>query len=141
MFKLLKRFGRKTDSVTEPAAATETVGLSDLDAAQTVADVFPQLRHLAVNMTIRSPDHEIEPSLTNRSFGPQSRAYFNFRCKNVECVGGGFDLREEFENAVQDKRRDVTGRRICHGWRNADTVGHQKCYYELNFKIHLSYRN
>lgn len=139
MFKLLKRFGRKPEQPVT-AQPTETVGLSELGEAETVADVFPGVRHLAVNMSIRSPDNEIEPSLTNRSFGPQSRAYFNFRCKNVECVNGGFDLREEFEDAVKDNRRDVTGRRVCHGWRNADMAGHQKCYYELNFKIHISYR-
>ena len=138
MFKLFRKSGRKTEADIEPA--TETVGLTDLNEAETVADVFPGVRHLAVNLSIRAPDNEIEPSLTNRSFGPQSRAYFHFRCKNVECVDGGFDLRDEFEGAVSEMRSDVTGRRVCQGWRNADMAGHHKCYYELNFKIHISYR-
>ncbi|MBT8143420.1 MAG: hypothetical protein KJO55_01895 [Gammaproteobacteria bacterium] len=139
MLKLLRRM--KRESEPEPVEPpTETVGLAQLDDAETVGQVFPGLRHLAVNMSIRAPDHEIEPSLTNRSFGPQSRAYFNFRCKNVECVDGGFDLRDEVSQAVTEGRCDATGRRVCQGWRNAEMAGHQRCYFELNFKIHLSYK-
>lgn len=139
MLKLLRRFGRKPQP-TEQETPTETVGLSHLADAGTVGDAFPEVRHLAVNLSIRAPDHEIEPSLNNRSFGPQSRAYFHFRCKNVDCVDGGFDLEDEITSAVAGQRSDASGRRVCQGWRNADMVGHQKCYFELNFKIHLSYK-
>lgn len=138
MFSLFKRSNRKPAEI--PAVtATETVGLQHLDGAEKVSDAFPNLRHLAINLAIRAPDHEIEPSLTNRSFGPQSRAYFYFRCKNVECVDGGFDLREELQAACDSGRSDISGRRVCQGWRNSDTRGHQRCFFELNFKIHLSY--
>lgn len=138
MFSLLKRFSRKPEP--QPAVtATESVGLEELDGAGKVSDAMPNVRHLAVNLAIRAPDNEIEPSLTNRSFGPQSRAYFHFRCKNVECVDGGFDLRDEILAAADEGRRDATGRRVCQGWRNAEMRGHQKCYYELNFKVHVSY--
>lgn len=138
MFSLFKRFARKP--VEAPAsAATESIGLQQLGDAEKVSDAFPNLRHLAINLAIRAPDHEIEPSLTNRSFGPQSRAYFHFRCKNVECIDGGFDLRDEIQTATDAGRSDISGRRVCQGWRNANMRGHQRCYFELNFKIHLSY--
>ena len=140
MLKLLKRLGQKQTESEPVAPPTETVGLSQLDESGTVGHEYPNVRHLAVNMSIRSPDNEIEPSLNNRSFGPRSRAYFHFRCKNVECVDGGFDLHDEITSAVNDQRSDATGRRVCQGWRNADLAGHQKCYYELNFKIHVSYK-
>lgn len=138
MFSLLKRLGRKPEP--QPSeTATESVGLQHLDQAEKVSDAFPNIRHLAVNLAIRAPDNEIEPSLTNRSFGPQSRAFFHFRCKNVECVDGGFDLRDEIKTATDASRCELTGRRVCQGWRSADMRGHQRCYFELNFKVHLSY--
>lgn len=138
MFSLFKRFGRNAVEPTLPSA-TESIGLRHLSDAEKVSDAFPNLRHLAINLAIRAPDHEIEPSLTNRSFGPQSRAYFHFRCKNVECIEGGFDLRDEIQAASDAGRSDISGRRVCQGWRDANMRGHQKCYFELNFKIHLSY--
>ncbi|MDH3588136.1 MAG: hypothetical protein OEQ74_01905 [Gammaproteobacteria bacterium] len=138
MFEFLKKLRRETP--IEPVVeATETSGLDHLESANTMADVLPGVRHLAMNLSIRAPDHEIEPSLNNRSFGPQSRAFFHFRCKNVDCVDGGFDLQEDIQTAVTEGRNDLSGRRLCHGWRNAAMVGQQKCYFELNFKAHISY--
>ncbi len=138
MFDFLKKF-RKPAAEPEAVEGTEISGLNNLEAAETIAGVLPGVRHLAINLTIAGPDREIEPSLNNRSFGPQSRAFFNFRCKNVECVGGGFDLQDDILAAAEEGRNELTGRRVCHGWRSADLVGQQKCYFELNFKAHLSY--
>ena len=138
MFDFLNKF-RKQATEPETVEGTETSGLNNLEAADTIADVLPGVRHLAVNLTIAGPDREIEPSLNNRSFGPQSRAFFNFRCKNVECVSGGFDLQDDILAAAADGRNELSGRRVCQGWRNAELVGHQKCYFELNFKAHISY--
>ena len=138
MFGFLKRL-RGSNEPVEKVEGTETSGLDNLEEAKTIANVLPGVRHLAINLSIRAPDREIEPSLNNRSFGPQSRAFFHFRCKNVECVDGGFDLEEDVMSAVSEGRNDITGRRICHGWRNAANIGQQKCYFELNFKAHVSY--
>ena len=113
--------------------------MGNLVESNTIADVLPGVRHLAVNLSIRGQDNEIEPSLNNRSFGPQSRAYFHFRCKNVDCVDGGFNLQEEIINAVNEGRNEITGRRVCQGWRDASNVGQQRCFFELNFKIYVSY--
>ena len=138
MFEFLKRLGKQPPQ-PEATKATEVSGLSELETAGSIADVLPGINHLAVNLTITGPDHEIEPSLNNRSFGPQSRAYFFFRCKNADCVDGGFDLQEDLLAAVAEGRNDLAGRRLCHGWRSADLAGQQKCYFELNFKAHISY--
>lgn len=138
MFDFLKHF-RKKPVVIIQEQATETSGLGNLEETNTIADLLPGIRHLAVNLTIVSPDREIEPSLNNRSFGPQSRAYFKFRCKNVNCVDGGFDLQDDILATAADSRNELSGRRVCHGWRSADLVGQQKCYFELNFKAHISY--
>lgn len=137
MFDFLQKFRKKP--ALEPVELTETSGFGNLETADTIADLLPGIRHLAVNLTIVSPDREIEPSLNNRSFGPQSRAFFQFRCKNVGCVDGGFDLQEDIVAAAADNRNELSGRRVCQGWRSADLVGQQKCYFELNFKAHISY--
>lgn len=138
MFDFLKKF-RKQETRQDAVEATETSGLGNLENSETIADLLPGIRHLAVNLTIVSPDREIEPSLNNRSFGPQSRAFFQFRCKNVTCVGGGFDLQDDILAAAADGRNELSGRRVCQGWRSSELVGQQKCYFELNFKAHISY--
>ncbi|MDH3647169.1 MAG: hypothetical protein OER80_10370 [Gammaproteobacteria bacterium] len=138
MFEFLKKF-RKQEQPQQLPEATEVSGLTELEVAKKIADVFPGISHLAINLTITGPDNDVEPSLNNRSFGPQSRAYFVFRCKNADCVDGGFDLQDDLLAATDEGRNEFSGRRLCHGWRNASVVGQQKCYYELNFRAHISY--
>ncbi|NND64749.1 MAG: hypothetical protein HKM24_02185 [Gammaproteobacteria bacterium] len=120
---------------------TDHVGIEELVTAKTMAMTFPQVKHLAINMSIRAPDNEIEPTMNGRSFSPDSIACFSFRCKNVECVHGGFDLQEEIERAIAEQQTEITGRRVCRGWRNKRLIEQQRCYYELNFKIHITYYN
>lgn len=130
---------RREEPDVEQPLSHDPIGMERLDDSMCLADQFPQVRHLVINLTIRSPDNEIEPSLNNRSFGPQSRAFFEFRCKNVDCVHGGFDLRDEVEEAVRTGRTEFAGRRVCRGWRSRKLVNQQRCFYELNFKAHISY--
>ncbi len=66
---------------------------------------YPQVRSLAVNLMISPPDYETEPTLNGRSFGPDSLAYFEFRCKNVECNHGGFDITETINDAIAKGER------------------------------------
>ncbi|NNF66726.1 MAG: hypothetical protein HKM98_04360 [Gammaproteobacteria bacterium] len=133
----MKKF--RKGAATDVAQLTEVAGLSDLETADKIADVLPGVTHLAVNLTITAPDNDGTPSLNNRSFGPQSRAYFFFRCKNADCVDGGFDLQDDLMKAATEGKNELSGRRLCHGWRSARLAGQQKCYYELNFKVHISF--
>ena len=123
--------------VAEPADVGS--GLSKIPRMQSA---FPAVRHLAINLTIRPPyNNEMEATLNNRSFGPNAVASFFFRCKNVECRNGGFDLSDAIEDAIDNKKSSIAGRRICQGVAGGSQFEDHRCHYELNFKTNISYHD
>lgn len=113
---------------------------SRLSTVPRMEEKFPNVRHLAVNLVISPPDHETEPTMNGRSFGPQALAFFEFRCKNVECSDGGFDISDSIERAIAEHDTEVTGRRICRGWHGKRKQHNPiRCHYELNFKVNIAY--
>lgn len=141
MFESLKVHFRKK-APAQPTVMTELNGSATSDRLATVPrmqEVFPTVRHLAVNLVISPPDHETEPTMNGRSFGPQALAFFEFRCKNVECTNGGFDITDSIKRAIAERQSDITGRRVCRGWHGKSRINQLRCHYELNFKVNVSY--
>lgn len=141
MFESIKSHFRKK-SPAKPLSMPELNGSKTSERLATVPrmeEVFPSVRHLAVNLVISPPDHETEPTMNGRSFGPQALAFFEFRCKNVECADGGFDISDSIKRAVSERQTEVTGRRVCRGWHGKKHVNQLRCHYELNFKVNISY--
>ncbi|MEM6638751.1 MAG: hypothetical protein AAF610_02520 [Pseudomonadota bacterium] len=140
MFGSLKAFfGRKDRIEAINVPDTRSAGSDKLSTVPRMGDVFPGVRHLAVNLVISAPDHETEPTMNGRSFGPQALAFFEFRCKNVECRGGGFDIGETIRDAIDAGETQVSGRRVCQGMHGAQRLNHIRCHYELNFKVNVAY--
>ncbi len=146
MFSVFKRtFGKKnlnaqdeSISVNEGTVTGPPVNLSMHGAAK-VHEKFPQVRSIAVNLMISPPDHTTEPTLNGRSFGPDSLAFFEFRCKNVECFDGGFDVSDAIGDAIERGESSLTGRRVCHGWHTKQRVNQVRCHYDLNYRININY--
>lgn len=112
-----------------------------LASAERLGDKYPHVQTLALSLSIRAPNNEQEPTLNGRSFGADARAYFRFKCKNVECVEGGFDLTADVEAMVDQHLNEVSGRHVCQGWESRALVGQRRCLYELNFKALATYRD
>jgi hypothetical protein len=112
-----------------------------LAIAERLGDKYPHVSTLALNLSIRAPNNELEPTLNGRSFGADARAYFRFKCKNVECVDGGFDLSNDIEAMVARHVTEVSGRHVCQGWESRKTIGQRRCMYELNFRALATYRS
>ncbi len=143
MFSVLKKaFGMQSsdDSESGSSLVVEPVN-HKLQSQAKMHEKYPQVRSLAVNLMISPPDYETEPTLNGRSFGPDSLAFFEFRCKNVECNQGGFDITETINDAIAKGERSINGRRICHGshGRSPRAHNHIRCNYELNFRININY--
>jgi len=119
----------------------KTVATERMATVPRMEEKYPGIRHLAVNLVISPPDHETEPTMNGRSFGPQALAYFEFRCKNVECAHGGFDIADSIEAAIAEKQTEITGRRVCRGWHGKGRINQLRCRYELNFKVIISYHD
>ena len=112
-----------------------------LAIAERLGDKYPQVVTLALNLSIRAPNNELEPTLNGRSFGSDARAYFRFKCKNVDCVDGGFDLSHDIDAMVMRRVAEVSGRLVCQGWESRKMIGQRRCLYELNFRALATYRN
>ncbi len=111
-----------------------------MEDAERVASRFPSVQSIGINLAVKAPFNDVEPTLRGKSFTPESLANFAFHCKNVDCVGGGFDITDSIEEMVQQKSPEFTGRRICRGWASKEYVNQRRCHYELNFRILTTYR-
>ena len=112
-----------------------------LATAERLGTKYPQVDTLSLSLSIRAPNNEVEPTLNGRSFGSDARAYFRFKCKNVECVDGGFDLSGDLEAMVNQRLNEVSGRQVCQGWESRKMIDQRRCLYELIFKALASYRD
>lgn len=147
MFKTLKKVfaGRNSDKEDEASGedaetdAPEIETAPVVESAPRIRDMYPDVRKIAVNLSSRAPFEKTEPTIRGFSMGPDAIADFVFRCKNTECVNGGFDLNDEIGKMVESYETNSHGRRVCQGWEGKSNIGHQRCYYELNFVMNISY--
>ncbi len=140
MFGPLKAiFGKKSAENRVELPEPKSAASERLSTVPRMEERFPNVRHLAVNLVISAPDHETEPTMNGRSFGPQALAYFQFRCKNVECSHGGFDITDTITEAIDAGQTEVSGRRVCRGWHGKSRINQLRCHYELNFKVNIAY--
>ncbi len=134
LIETIKRVLGRQPATSAPVEVKPT-RRTHLDDVQRVCDRYPTVTSIAFNLSMRSPDNDVEPTLNGRSFGPNARALFKFKCKNVDCVDGGFDLQAVVDEMVQQDKPETAGRRVCQGWESAALVNQRRCLYELNFKI------
>lgn len=136
---LLKALGGKAPDAEPRAEAGVAPLVAEVPEGERICDKYPEVAKLAVNLSIRAPFESIEPTVRGFSLGPDAMANFVFRCKNTECHEGGFDLTEEIEKMISAYETSGNGRRVCQGWDGKSNMGHQRCYWELNFIVNISY--
>jgi hypothetical protein len=105
-----------------------------------VADKFPQLRSLTVDLTYLNTDglsanNEIKYTVNLAN----AKSVFRFDCPNGECVGGDFDLSQVLTNAYTEHRTTAVGETRCQGWRSKNTIGSVRCESVLRYKLSLGY--
>lgn len=110
-----------------------------MDDSKSVGAKFPTIQSIGINLAVKAPFNDVEPTLRGKSFTPESLAIFEFHCKNVDCVGGGFDVTDAIEEMVKQGSPEITGRRICRGWASKEFINQRRCHYELNFRILVRY--
>ena len=147
MFETLKKVfagkGANAENPATPVSAKVAAAPPDVvvpvASAPRIKDKFPEVQKIAVNLSSRAPFEKTEPTIRGFSMGPDALANFVFRCKNTECVNGGFMLDDEISTMIEAYETNSHGRRVCQGWEGKSNIGHQRCYYELNFVINISY--
>ena len=137
---------KQTTQPPKPAAfpvkktpSTVSAFAQKMDDSKKMSTKFPSIQSIGINLAVKSPFNDVEPTLRGKSFTPESLAVFEFHCKNVDCVGGGFDVTDAIEDMAKQHSVEFTGRRICRGWASKEFVNQRRCHYELNFRILVKY--
>lgn len=129
-------FPVRSPGVRKPAGSQFARKMGD---SKKIASRFPNVKTIGINLAVKAPFNDVEPTLRGKSFSPDSLAVFEFHCKNVDCVGGGFDITDSVEQMVKKRVGEFSGRRICRGWASKEYVNQRRCHYELNFRIIIAY--
>ena len=105
-----------------------------------VADKFPQLRSLRVDLTYVNTDGISQNNGIKYTVNlANAKSVFRFDCLNSECVGGDFDLSQVLTNAYAEHRTTAVGETRCQGWANKHTIGTVRCQNVLRYKLSLGY--
>lgn len=142
MLTVFKPFFRRSRPEPVPPASdhNESSAMSaKLASAGSVADKYPSVRSIAVNLHISSPLEKVEPTLRGKSFSAESVACFEFHCKNVDCREGGFNIGDTVNAMIAAGESERSGRRVCEGWESSQQIDRRGCYYVMNFKINVAY--
>ena len=106
----------------------------------TVADKFPQLKSLSVDLSYFNPDgHSQNNEIKYTVNLANAKSVFRFDCPNSECVGGDFDLSQALTTAYGEHRTTAVGEARCQGWRSKHTIGTVYCHNVLRYKLSLGY--
>lgn len=104
-------------------------------AVPTVAEQFPTLDELAVEMRFLDPEGKVHPSPSRRLFAPSMQAFFDFQCPMRECSGGGYNMTTIVPRALTGKNPVTTGKMQCKGQRQRVGTGNSPCLLELTYEV------
>lgn len=104
-------------------------------AAPSVAELFPDLEELAVELRFADPDGRVRPSPFKRIFVPDMQAFFEFQCPLRECSGGGFDLSRQIPQALEQGKTGDAAAIQCQGRRERASKEDRHCGLELRFEL------
>jgi len=104
--------------------------------APSLADQFPQLKSLTVNLEYHDSDNREKRNRLKYMVNLDNvKSVFRFKCPNSACIGGDFDLTKEVAGAVRKRLANVTGKMACKG----RTTNRDRCLNVLHYTLQLGY--
>src|SRR5205823_2092108 len=101
---------------------------------------FPKLKSLKADLTYHPPGGVGQSAQLKYAVNlDHAKSVFRFDCLNKECIGGGFDLSDLLAGAVGERRKILTGKMHCQGWRDKDSVKTNHCRNILRYKLSLGH--
>ena len=105
-----------------------------------LADKFPQLKSLTVDLTYFNPGGVSRNSQIKYTVNlANAKSRFRFSCPNEQCVGGDFDLSAALAKAVTGRRKLAVGELRCQGYRKKANLDKVPCQILLRYKLSLLY--
>jgi hypothetical protein len=106
----------------------------------TLSNVFGKLKSLTVDLEYSDPEGLVKGKRIKYEVNlANAKSVFRFSCQNDECIRGDFDLSAELAKAVAERRKTVSGEKVCQGWRSKTTVDTVHCHNLLRYKLTLGY--
>jgi len=125
---------------TSPKAEYRLRQIQRANDSASLAEKFPQLRSLTVDLAYFEPDGLTRTGgLRYKVNVSHAKSIFSFVCPNGECVGGDFDLSAAVAEAVQARRKTVEGEIQCLGSHSKPKQQTVSCHNLLRYKLSLAY--
>ena len=106
-------------------------------AAGTLANAFPQLSHLRIQLSFRDSSDR-PPTRQVHELFPPAPAFFEFPCPHGDC-DGAFDLGVAVSSLLAADAPRVEGAIECPGFRTAPAAGRRPCDLEVRFLVTALY--
>ena len=126
---------------TNPRAEHRLRRSARVEASPSLAEVFPKLKALTVNVEF------FDPSGNTRAGGmkykpnlEKAKSAMCFDCPSGECVGGDYEVSQELRRAIAAKKTVVSGELKCQGMRHKPKQEPIKCQNLLRYELRLSYQ-
>jgi hypothetical protein len=111
-----------------------------VNAAEPLANRFPDITSLAIQLTFKNHDNSSKGSTIRYNINlKNAKTILRFDCPNSECVYGDFDLSKELSTAAIQHHRIVKGESSCQGWASRHCIDTRRCDYHLSYQIELAY--
>ena len=129
-----------TPRKTNPRAEYRLRETHRVNSSATLAEKFPKLKSLKVELTYFEPDGLHKTGEVRYQVNVEhAKSVFSFVCQNAECLAGDFDLSDVVTEAVAKRRKDVDGEIRCPGTRVKPKEDKRPCRNLLRYKLTLGY--
>lgn len=106
-------------------------------AAGTLANAFPQLSHLRIQLSFRDSSDR-PPTRQVHELFPPAPAFFEFPCPHGDC-DGAFDLSVSVSSLLAGDASRTEGAIECPGFRTAPAASRRPCDLEVRFVVTATY--
>jgi hypothetical protein len=99
-------------------------------SVRTLAEDYPGVDEVSIDLWFKYPTGAQYAPPHSRIFAADMQAFFEFRCPEAGCQGGGYQLADAVRAALRGKRGANAGTVQCRGSRAGET-----CLMELHYSV------
>ena len=125
---------------TNPRAEYRLREIQRVNNSVSLAEKFPKLESLTVNLTYFDPDGLTKTGEVRYKVNVRhAKSVFSFVCPSSECMEGDFDLSGAVADAVTGRRKIAQGEIRCQGFHTRAKEIKTPCQNLLHYKLTLAY--
>lgn len=107
--------------------------------ARTMEEDHPGVARLKVKISFQDPDTGKVTKEQERTYLPNSKAFFEIACPYRECVLGGFNLASLVRSSLREKQTVTDGESTCSGWQDRERVHKHRCMLKAHVTLEVEF--